>query len=111
MKINGKQVPREPNEYDKPNDVITEWLVEHAEAVRVVNSQRGHTIFVRGMGFAPSKNQGDVAPGHTKGRDVYVSIICTKRQALKHLNMDYTEKMRAECFVRLTVSNRCMWIG
>lgn len=111
MKVNGKLVPRTVTEYDRPEDPICEYLVDHAEALRVVKSLRGRSILIRATGFAPSKVQGDVAPGHTKGRDVMASIGVTKRQALKHLNYDYSEKMRLECYVRLTVSNRLLWIG
>lgn len=111
MKINGTILPRETTEYDNPTDPIVNYLVEHAEALRVVKGARGRTIFVRGNGFAPSKNQEGVEGNQVRGRDVFVSVVVSKRAALRHLESDYMERTRNECYVRLTVSNRCLWIG
>lgn len=111
MKVNGNIQPREVTEYDSAADPIINYLVEHTEAVRVIKASNGRAIFIRANGFAPSKNQEGVVAGHTHGRDVMVSVRVTKPAALHHLAWDYSERTRNECFVKLTVSNRCIWLG
>jgi hypothetical protein len=108
LAVEGQLVDR----YEGSTSLILSYLVEATEAERLVRTVRGYNIYVAVGQFAYDKIGGiDEANDKRRGYRASAHIEVTKRAALKFLTDAYPESLREKTYVRVAVSNHCLFIG